>query len=84
MLRWLLPSRSAQKHTHAVTRVMTSSTLRMRKQMGAGGLREEKRRVERRAGQPVTVVEREPTARCARVLYDFEGQQDGDLSLQEG
>lgn len=55
----------------------------MRKQMGAGGIREEKRRAERRARLPAT-DEVEPTARFAIVLYDFKGQEDGDLSLKEG
>ena len=64
-------------------------SMKMRRQLGAGGMRDEKRRAERRAGlaaAAAAAAEPKPTRpeRCARVLFDFEGQQDGDLSLTEG
>lgn len=62
--------------------------MRMRKQFGAGGLRDEKRRHERRLGLPVKRDEAPPAPaprqRLARVLFDFVGVEDGDLSLKEG
>ena len=60
-----------------------ASGLRMRRQLGAGGIRDEKRRIMRKAGLPATPAER-PEPRRARALFDFAAQREGDLSLKAG